>query len=263
MKGTVTDEGNRCGTMNLVDVFADPAAIAAAAVDRIEAALAAAEASPTLGVATGSSPGAVYELLRAKHREGTFSLDGVSAVALDEYRGLPAAHEQRYRTVLRRELVGAARTGLREEDLHVPEADAVDPETAAVHFEGRITALGGVDLQLLGLGANGHIGFNEPGTGFDARTHLTTLEDSTRRANARFFHGDLSQVPQYAMTQGLATILEAREIVLIAVGAEKAQAVRAMLHGPVTADCPASVLQRHPRVSVLLDEAAASALDER
>lgn len=244
-----------------VQVYEDPMRIAAVAVGHIETALQSGEGSPTLGVATGSSPGEVYALLRHRHAAGEFSLRGVSAVALDEYRGLPAGAAQRYRTVLSTELLGPERTGLRQEDLHVPDADAVDPQTAAMHFEGRIAALGGVDLQLLGLGANGHIGFNEPGTSFAARTHLTRLAESTRRANARFFDHELHRMPQYAMTQGLATILDAREIVLIAVGAGKAEAVRAMVQGPLTEDCPASILQEHPQVSVLLDPAAASQLN--
>ncbi|WP_261623809.1 glucosamine-6-phosphate deaminase [Nesterenkonia marinintestina] len=244
-------------------MFSDPRDIAAAAVGRIGAALDAADAMPTLGVATGSSPRTVYELLRTKHQDGEAALTQVAAVALDEYRGLPADAPQRYRAVLREALVGPEHTGLRDVDLHVPDADAVDPVTAASRFEATIASLGGVDLQLLGLGENGHIGFNEPGTPFTERTHLVRLEDSTRHANSRFFDGDIERVPEYAMTQGLATILEAREIVLIAVGEEKATAVQAMVEGPVTTDCPASILQDHPQVTVLLDEDAASNLEMR
>lgn len=206
-----------------------------------------------IGVATGSSPLPVYRALAGLVRDG-LDLSRVTWFALDEYVGLPAGHPQSYRSVLERELV--APLGLDPLKVHVPEPGD-DPYAAAGVYEREIDRAGGVDLQLLGIGANGHLGFNEPGTPFGMPTHVAELSDRTRHDNARFFPS-LREVPTLCVTQGLGTIGRAREHALIATGAGKAAAVAAALTGPVTPDCPASLLQTWPHVLVALDAAAAA-----
>ncbi|MBB4071717.1 6-phosphogluconolactonase [Canibacter oris] len=245
-----------------VGIFEDETALAAFAARRVRDALAA-RADAVLGVATGSTPLKLYAQLRQMHSSGDFSLRGVRAFALDEYVGLPVSHPESYRSVLRAELVGEDRTGLRETDLFTPAAATTDPFQAAREYEAQLAAAGGTDLQILGIGSNGHIGFNEPGGSLVSRTHLEVLAPSTRRDNSRFFGGDLEAVPSHAVTQGLATILTSKELLLLAQGPQKAAAVAAALEGPVSASCPASVLQLHENVVVLLDEAAAAELRQR
>jgi glucosamine-6-phosphate deaminase len=150
--------------------------------------------------------------------------------------------------------------GLDATRVHVPEGAAADPAQAAARYEAAIAAAGGVDLQILGIGANGHIGFNEPGSPADSRTRVVELAPRTVADNARFFDGDAGRVPTHALTQGIGTILDAREIVLIAWGESKADAVARAVEGPQTADLPASFLQRHDRVTLVLDDAAAAKL---
>jgi len=214
---------------------------------------------PVLGVATGSSPLALYDELERRHREHGLRFDHVRAFLLDEYVGLPADHPERYRNVILREL--AERVGMVPCAVHAPDPDAEDPAESSARFEAAIRAAGGVDVQILGIGTDGHIAFNEPGSALDSRTRLAELTEQTRRDNARFFGGDVEAVPRHCITQGLGTILEARHLVLLASGEAKAQALRQALAGPVTSDCPASVLQLHPRVTVLADPAAASLLE--
>ena len=214
---------------------------------------------PVLGVATGSSPLALYDELERRHREHGLRFDHVRAFLLDEYVGLPADHPERYRNVILREL--AERVSMVPCAVHAPDPDAEDPAESSARFEAAIRAAGGVDVQILGIGTDGHIAFNEPGSALDSRTRLAELTEQTRRDNARFFGGDVEAVPRHCITQGLGTILEARHLVLLASGEAKAQALRQALAGPVTSDCPASVLQLHPRVTVLADPAAASLLE--
>jgi glucosamine-6-phosphate deaminase len=152
-----------------------------------------------------------------------------------------------------------ARVNIDPANVHGPDGQAADIPAACSAYEDAIRDAGGVDLQLLGLGTDGHVGFNEPGSSLASRTRIKTLVEQTRRDNARFF-GSLAEVPQHVLTQGLGTILEARHLVLLATGARKAQPVHDLAEGPVAALCPASVLQLHPHVTVLLDEAAASSL---
>lgn len=211
-----------------------------------------------LGVATGSSPLGVYAELRRAHTAGTFSLAGATAWALDEYVGLPAEHPQRYRNVLRAELIHGDATGLTEEALFTPDGLHPNPEAAAREYDREIGT--GVDLQILGLGANGHIGFNEPTGSLASRSHVTALTAQTRRDNARFFDDAVDQVPVHCITQGLATILSAGQIVLIAAGESKAEAVAQLVEGPISARWPATALQYHPDVTVCLDTDAASLL---
>ena len=209
-----------------------------------------------LGLATGSSPLPVYDELAARHEQG-LDFSRASGFALDEYVGLPAGHPESYREVVRREFTN--RVNIAPENVHGPDGTATDIPAACEAYEQAIAAAGGVDLQLLGVGTDGHIGFNEPGSSFASRTRIKSLIEQTRRDNARFFNS-LAEVPHHVITQGLATIMAARHVILVATGAQKAQAVRDFVEGPVAAICPASVLQFHPHATVLLDEAAASAL---
>ncbi|MFP5366866.1 MAG: glucosamine-6-phosphate deaminase [Actinomycetes bacterium] len=210
-----------------------------------------------LGLATGSSPLPVYDELAARHERDGLDFSRASAFALDEYVGLPAGHPESYREVVRREFTN--RVNIAPENVHGPDGSAADIPAACEAYEAAISAAGGIDLQILGVGTDGHIAFNEPGSSFASRTRIKSLIEQTRRDNARFFKG-LAEVPHHVLTQGLGTIMEARHVVLLATGARKAQAVRDFVEGPVAALCPASILQFHPHATVLLDEAAASAL---
>lgn len=217
-----------------------------------------------LGVATGSTPLPLYEELRAAHAEGTFSLADSKAFALDEYIGLEPGHPESYRKVLQDELVGDDKTGLTDQNLFTPNGNVEFPEgahEAADAYDAAISDNGGVNLQILGIGSNGHIGFNEPGISLSSRTHVDALARQTREDNARFFDDDLDKVPDMCITQGLGTIMEADHIVLLATGAGKADAIAAAVEGPITSSCPASILQMHPSVRVYVDEAAASKLE--
>ncbi|ACL40287.1 glucosamine-6-phosphate isomerase [Pseudarthrobacter chlorophenolicus A6] len=209
-----------------------------------------------LGLATGSSPLPVYEELAARHATG-LDFSRASGFALDEYVGLPDGHPEQYRNVIRREFTD--RINIEPANVHSPDGAATDIPAACDAYEAAIAAAGGVDLQLLGVGTDGHIGFNEPGSSFASRTRIKSLIEQTRKDNARFFTS-LADVPHHVITQGLGTIMDARHVILIATGAQKAQAVRDFVEGPVAAICPASVLQFHPHATVLVDEAAASAL---
>ncbi len=209
-----------------------------------------------LGLATGSSPLPVYEELAARHAAG-LDFSRASGFALDEYVGLPDGHPEQYRNVIRREFTD--RINIDPANVHSPDGSAADIPAACDAYEAAIAAAGGVDLQLLGVGTDGHIGFNEPGSSLASRTRIKSLIEQTRKDNARFFTS-LADVPHHVITQGLGTIMDARHVILIATGAQKAQAVRDFVEGPVAAICPASVLQFHPHATVLVDEAAASAL---
>ena len=205
-----------------------------------------------LGVATGSSPLALYAALIRRRAEG-LATEGLRLFALDEYVGLSGDDPRSYAAYVRS--VIAEPLGIPASRVRVPSGStAADAEA----YERAIAEAGGVDLQIVGIGRNGHIGFNEPGSDAETRTRVVELDESTRRANAEHFGGDLSLVPTHAMTQGVATILSARRIVLVASGSAKARALRAALTGPVTADNPASFLQRHPDVTVVADPDALS-----
>ena len=228
--------------------------VARAAADRI-AAVVRRKADAVLGLATGSSPMGIYAELARRVAAGELTMSGVSAFALDEYVGLPPGHPESYAAVLERAVVRPL--GLR--GVQVPDGAADDLESAAADFERAIVDAGGIDLQLLGIGANGHIGFNEPTSSFASRTRIKTLAPRTRADNARFFDS-ASDVPTHCLTQGLGTILDARELLLVAQGEGKADAIAAAVEGPLAAVCPASALQLHRRASVLVDEAAAARL---
>lgn len=212
---------------------------------------------PVLGLATGSSVELVYAELAALISADPALRAGVrraQGFALDEYVGLPAGDPNSYLTTLERQL--AVPSGLPLDRLHVPSGSiAEDPG----RYDEQISAAGGVDVQLLGIGGNGHIGFNEPGSPLDSGTRMITLDERTRRDNARFF-ASLAQVPTQAVTQGIGTILRARRLILLAFGEQKRKALAAALTGPVTPQLPASALQCHPDVIVLADPDAASLL---
>ena len=238
-------------------VIAPPAELARLAADAVEAVLRS-RAAPVLGVATGSSPLAVYDELARRHREQGLSFARAQAFMLDEYVGLAADHPERYRNVIEVELV--SRVDLAPGAVHGPDGLADDLPAACAAYEAAIVDAGGVDLQLLGIGSDGHIAFNEPGSSLASRTRIKTLTRQTREDNARFFDGDLAAVPEHCLTQGLGTIMEARHVVLLATGRAKAEAVHHLAEGAVSAMWPATVLQHHPHVTVLVDDAAASRL---
>lgn len=210
-----------------------------------------------LGLATGSSPLDLYAELTRQIHEGRLDCSAVRAFALDEYVGLPPEHPESYHAVIQREVTAPLR--LDPTLVHVPHGAAADVRTACQDYERHIAETGPVDIQILGLGANGHIGFNEPTSSFASRTRIKTLAPQTRADNARFFDS-LDEVPTHCLTQGLGTILDARQLLLVAQGQPKAAAVAAMVEGPLTSMCPGSALQLHPDATVIIDEPAASSL---
>ncbi|MEJ5928668.1 glucosamine-6-phosphate deaminase [Corynebacterium sp. H128] len=220
-----------------------------------------ARAGKTLGLATGSTPVKTYQELIRRHREEGLSFADCKAFLLDEYVGLPREHEQSYFRTIRREFTESV--DINDSAVRSPDGTSADPLMAGAAYDAAIKEAGGVDLQLLGIGSDGHIGFNEPGSSLASRTRLKTLHPQTIRDNARFFDGDEDQVPRHVLTQGLGTILEAGHLLLIATGAGKQEAVAALVEGPLSAWCPASVLQLHPHATVVLDSAAAAALKNR
>lgn len=212
-----------------------------------------------LGLATGSSPLPVYQELIRRYEAGRITFENGRAFTLDEYVGLPPEHPERYSNFIRSNFV--SHVNFPEGALKTPDDKAESIEEAAGEYDKSIAAAGGVDLQILGIGTDGHIAFNEPGESLTSRTHVGFLTEQTRRDNARFFDGDIDQVPTQCVTQGLGTIMEARRLVLIAQGKGKAPAVRELVEGPISARWPATIIQMHPNAWILLDEDAASLLE--
>ena len=237
-------------------VLPDPDAVARLAADVVDALLRA-RPDAVLGLATGSTPLRLYAELRRRHHEAGLSFARATAFLLDEYVGLPDGHPQRYHAVIDHELTD--RVDLRPGSVHAPDGNAADVPAECARYDAAIRGAGGVDVQVLGIGGDGHLGFNEPGSSLASRTRIKTLTARTRRDNARFFD-DPDDVPHHVLTQGLGTILEARHLLLLATGGSKADAVAAAVEGPLSASCPASALQLHPHASVLLDEGAAKGL---
>lgn len=231
--------------------------IAQRAADVIED-LIARKPDAVLGTATGSSPLPLYDELVRRYEAGRISFAKVRGFMLDEYVGLPAGHPERYATFMERNL--RSRIDMPEGALQGPDALREDLQAACDEYEAAMAAAGYCDLQILGIGADGHIGFNEPGGPLDSPTHIDTLTEKTRSDNARFFNGDISAVPTHCITQGLGTIMRARTLVLIATGENKAAAIRELVEGEVSEQWPATVMQRHPDALVLVDPAAASLL---
>ena len=207
-----------------------------------------------LGGATGSTPLGLYAELVRLNKEGKISFKDASSFNLDEYVGLDGTHDQSYRYFMDHNLFD--HIDIDKSRTRVPSGiDTSDPAA----YDKEIAAAGGVDLQLLGIGNNGHIGFNEPGTPFGSLTHIVELTESTREANKRFF-SSIDEVPTHAVTMGVKTVMQARSIILMAIGPAKAPIMKEMLQGPVTENVPASVLQLHPDVTVYMDYEAAKLL---
>ncbi|MFF2454274.1 glucosamine-6-phosphate deaminase [Isoptericola sp. NPDC058082] len=238
-------------------VIAPAEELAVLAADAIEALLRRNPAT-VLGLATGSSPLRVYDELARRHREDGLSFADARGFMLDEYVGLDAAHPQRYRNVIETEI--ASRVEWPADQVSGPDGLAQDIPAACAAYEAAIADAGGVDLQLLGIGTDGHIAFNEPGSSLASRTRIKTLTAQTRVDNARFFGDDVEQVPTHCLTQGLGTIMAARHLVLLATGRQKAEAVHQLVEGPISAMWPGTVMQLHPHATVLVDDAAASRL---
>ncbi|WP_334075747.1 MULTISPECIES: glucosamine-6-phosphate deaminase [Paenibacillus] len=210
-----------------------------------------------LGLATGSTPVGVYGKLIELYREGVVSFKQASSFNLDEYIGLDEQHPESYRRFMNEKLFN--HIDILPENTHVPSGSSSDPEQAAAGYNRLLEQAGQIDLQLLGLGHNGHIGFNEPAEELTGPTHIVKLEERTRQANARYFPS-IDEVPTHAITMGIGTILQAKQILLMAKGADKAEVVARALRGPITTKCPASLLQTHPNVVVVLDQAAGGLL---
>jgi glucosamine-6-phosphate deaminase len=211
-----------------------------------------------LGLPTGRTPIPLYKELVALHRRGGADFSQAATFNLDEFIGVQPGEPGSYRHFMQQHLfahvnVAAARIGFMN-------GLAPNPDAECARYERAIREAGGIDVMLLGIGTNGHIGFNEPANGLHARSHRVTLHDTTRRANASLFGNDVSRVPREALSMGMATILDAREIVLLAMGKSKARCVERVVHGPLTTRVPASFLQLHPRVELVLDEPGASGL---
>lgn len=215
---------------------------------------------PVLGLATGGTPLGMYKILVEKHLAGELSFKGVQSFNLDEYIGLPPEHDQSYHYYMYESLFKHIDINL--EETHVPKTWNVDPKTSGQTYEELIHKAGGIDLQVLGVGTDGHIGFNEVGSSLASRTRIKTLTRQTRQDNARYFE-KLEDVPVAAITMGIGTILEARSIILLATGAGKAKAVAGAVEGAVSAGLPASALQLHPQATIVVDQAAASLLHHR
>lgn len=214
--------------------------------------------SIVLGLATGRTPISTYEELRRLHAEGAVSFASASSFNLDEFVGVDATHPGSFRKYMQKQLFDAI--DLQPSRIHFLNGMAPDLDAECARYERDIEAAGGLDLQLLGIGANGHIGFNEPGPELAARTHRVTLHDGTRRDNAELFGGDPGRVPREAVSMGMGTILKARTLILVATGARKATCIERTVHGPLTTLLPASFLQTHRHAELYLDRDAASLL---
>jgi glucosamine-6-phosphate deaminase len=239
-----------------VVILEDPTAVACYGLDIFRQQLATRPDS-VFGLATGSTPLSLYKELIASNRRGEISFREVKTFNLDEYMDLPPDHLQSYRYFMDREFF--SQIDIDRNNTRVPPGDADNPLLACRAYEEAIRNAGGIDIQLLGIGRNGHIGFNEPSSCLTSRTRVKTLTAETIADNARFFEAGEFQ-PQLSITMGIGTIMEARLVVLLATGDSKADAVKAMIEGPVSAWCPASALQMHPSTVVIIDEAAAGRL---
>lgn len=213
--------------------------------------------SPVLGLATGGTPLGLYNELIQRYRDGSLSFADVRSFNLDEYVGLPPEHDQSYHYYMKESLF--QHIDIRMENTAVPQTWQCDLSISSLEYESKIKNAGGIDLQILGIGTDGHIGFNEVGSSLASRTRLKTLTRQTRSDNARYFTS-IDDVPIAAITMGIATILEARAILLLATGANKAKAVAGCVEGAISSGLPASALQLHPNVTIVVDRAAASLL---
>ncbi len=228
------------------------------AAARVVARLVHEKPNAVLGLATGSTPLLLYKELIRMHNEEGLDFSRVTTFNLDEYIGLPADHEQSYRRFMNENLFNLI--NIKMENTHVPDGMADDVPAACAAYEQAIADAGGIDLQVLGIGSDGHVGFNEPTSSFTSRTRIKTLTRQTVSDNARFFGGDESKVPHHCITMGIGTIMEARMNLMLAFGENKALAVASTVEGPVASIMPASILQHHPAAKLFIDEEAASEL---
>lgn len=211
-----------------------------------------------LGLATGSTPIGLYEALIQMHKTDGLDFSEVTTFNLDEYVGISPNHPYSYHTFMETHFFSAI--NIPSENCHIPQSTAVAHEEFCERYEEAIVAAGGIDIQVLGIGKDGHIGFNEPSSSLGSRTRIKTLTQSTLAANAPHFGDRVDAVPKMAITMGVGTIMDAKQCLLLASGASKAEAIAHAAEGPITAEVPASVLQMHPRTIVVIDEAAASQL---
>lgn len=240
-----------------IHVFPDELRLAESLAGRIVAFVRERPAA-VLGLPTGRTPVLMYRALARHAAEGALDLSHAATFNLDEFIGVPVDHPGSYRRFMHEHLF--AHVNLNPARIGFLDGMAADLDGECLRYEKAIAAAGGIDLQILGIGANGHIGFNEPAPGLQARTHRVPLTDETRASNAGLFDNDPEKVPAEALSMGMATILGARRIVLIATGAGKTDCVRGMVEGPITTALPASFLQLHGEVDVMLDEACAVGL---
>ena len=241
----------------ILRILKDDDAVARHVATRVGKALRANPAA-VLGLPTGRTPVRLYARLRDAYAAGRVDFARATSFNLDEFVGLPAAHPASYRTFMERHLFGAVNLPARR--IHFLDGMARDLAAECRRYEAAIRRAGGIDLQILGIGGNGHIGFNEPAPGLSADSHLARLLPATRRSNADLFEGRVRDVPREALSMGVGTILRSRAVILMATGAAKADAIAATVRGPVTTRVPASLLQLHADVEVVLDEAAAASL---
>lgn len=239
-----------------VRVYQDAEAIGTAAA-ALFAARVIEKPNAVLGLATGSTPIPTYKKMTEMYTSGAVDYSQVTTYNLDEYVGLDHDHPQSYYYFMMENLF--RHINVPKESIHVLSGTAADPAAECAAYEKAIAQAGGIDLQILGIGRNGHIAFNEPAEAFAPVTHVVNLTESTIEANTRFFQSS-DEVPRQALSMGIGSIMKAKAIVLIATGADKAQAVKAMVDGPVTPSCPASILQLHPQTTIMLDAPAASLL---
>lgn len=232
--------------------------VASEAAARVVARLVREKPNAALGLATGSTPLMLYKELIRMHTEEGLDFSGVTTFNLDEYIGLPRDHEQSYYTFMWENLF--SQINIKPENVHIPDGMTGDVPTFCAAYERAIADAGGIDLQVLGIGSDGHVGFNEPTSSFASRTRIKTLTRQTVADNARFFDGDESQVPHHCITMGIGTIMDARMNLMLAFGENKAEAIAATVEGPVSSMVPASILQHHPVAKIFIDQAAASKL---
>ena len=211
-----------------------------------------------LGLATGGTPVGTYKQLVEWYNKGDLDFSEVTTVNLDEYRGLPREHAESYWSFMHRNLFDLV--NVNPASINLPDGTNMDAEAECARYDYVIKRVGGIDLQLLGIGHDGHIGFNEPGEAFELGTHCVDLKPETIEANKRFFEGNEDLVPKQAYTMGIKTIMQARKVLVVANGLAKAKAVKAVVSGPVTPECPGSILQMHPDCILVADEEALSLL---
>ena len=211
-----------------------------------------------LGLPTGGSPLGVYRRLAEACKEGKISFSKVISFNMDEYLGLPSDHPQSYKRFMKDNFWSLV--DIKSENTHIPDGMTQDPEKECRAYEEAIKAAGGIELFLGGIGSDGHIAFNEPGSSLNSRTRVMSLNAETRAANSRFFNGDVSQVPQRALTVGIGTVMDAREVLILATGRSKARALQNAIEGALSHWCPLSCLQMHPKSIIVCDEEAAEEL---